>query len=369
MESLRTIIKKLIPRRVLAWLAHLRHEHVHHVVSNTHDAAAFCVVGNSDQQTHLARIYLGAVSGYRVRRGVHWQNWSALALEQARCHGLVAASDVTIPATLEPVLLRLPKFVALSIKLPESVSELRQNLSLGARSDIRRINRGGFQCEVHNNADWASEFYTRYHEKAITSRHGMEGYVLQAKKIANLVANEGWEFICVTREGKRLAATLCDPLAEGYRLGRLGWLDGNPELVKEGVLTATYWFSLLRACELGKSYANFGATPPYIEDGLFQYKTKWGAELNRKDTVFGMQDVLLDPTHPQVRAMLAKRSIIGLDKDDRFVVYSGRDPREVNIPRSIQQNIARWYRPDPEGKPFAFTAVPEWPLQNQFSGN
>ena len=361
MNRLLFIIKKLVPQRLRGWLARMRHEHMHYVVSNTQDDVAFCLLGNPDRRAHLARIYLRSASEYRVRRGLHRKNWSALALDQARRHGMVVATDLELPAELEPLRLRVPHLVAMNLDLRESEAAFLKKLSHSARSDVVKVTRAGYQAEVETNPEWAFEFFARYHEKALKQRYGAEAYVMPAQTMANLLARKACEFVCITLDGQRLAAVMCDVRGANYRMGRLGWLDGNPDLVKKGVLAAVYWFAMRRARELGKTTIMFGGTPGYFEDGVFAYKMKWGAVLSREDTTFGIKDMVLDPTHPQARAMLARNSFIGVDADERFVVYSCKEPRDVRITAEMQNCIARWYQPDPAGKPFVFSAIPEWP--------
>ena len=318
--------------------------------------------GGENYHEHFTRIYLQTTADQRIRHRVHSRNWVPRALAHARRFGMSVISGLPIPESLEKLVLRVPQFVSMSVDLCPSEADFRKTMSSSGLSDLRLIKRGGYDYSVHRNSNWAVEFYNRFHEKGIASRHGSEGLVMQCEEIAECVAKKGWEFVCVTRDGRCLAACLGGLESSGYRMARLGWLEGNPTLVKEGVLSAVYWFAMRRARELGAQRILLGGSPPYLEDGLFRYKAKWNAALDAPNPAFNVFHLLLDPTHPSVRAMLMTRSIVALGSDDQFVVYSSKDPKSHKLSPMIKSGIARWYRPACHGERFSFLEVPDWQI-------
>lgn len=343
MSRLRSSVKRLLPAGNRRQLRRWWQEHSHTVVSG--DGGAFCAIGNPESIEHFTRVYLEAPQNVRTRSSCNRADFPALALRMARQHGLVVISGVPLPEQLKPVALRVPRFVAMSVDIGESDESFLGTFSGDSvNSDLRRIRKHELYAEHHRDASWAGEFVGNYHMVSITGRHGSEGFVATARDIARAVRDDGWEFLLVKQGGRCLAAMIGEPHPSGYQMGRLGWLHGDPALVKQGVLSALYWFSIQRARELGLRRVRMAGTPPYLEDGVFQYKMKWNAGLDREDTRYGMRHLILDPDHPAVRSLLARWSIIALDADDRFVVYSARAPEAVRLSDGIRQGLAAWYR-------------------------
>lgn len=292
----------------------------------------------------MLRVYLGGPHEVQSRYGFHTADFTRTAARQLDRYGLVLVSAVPMPASLEHLALRLPRFVGLSAEIGESEDAYLKMLPRTARSDVARLHRKGFGMLVDNDPAWADEFFSRYHEPTILRRHGSEGALIAARYIAEAVRDHGSEFLCVTLGSQRIAALLGRPQPQGYRVDHLGWLDGEPNRVDRAVPAALYWFAAKRARELGLSRVRMGGTPPYIEDGLFQFKTKWNATLDMADTKVGVNRLLLNPSHPNVRRWLKHRSLIAVDANDRFVAYSARHPEDVEMSDLVRKNFACWYK-------------------------
>ncbi len=344
MSRLRSSVKRLLPTSGRRWLKSWWKAHSHAVVSGN-GGGAFCSIGNPESIEHFTRIYLGGPADARISSGINRADFSALAIRMAQSHGLVVISGVPLPHRLKSIALRVPRFVAMTVDIGATEEAFLKTFSTDSvPSDLRRIRRSGLYCEHHRDASWANEFVDNYHMVSITGRHGSEGFVATARDIARAVKDDGWEFLLVKQGERCLAAMIGEPHPAGYQMGRLGWLHGDPALVKQGVLSALYWFSIQRARELGLRRVRMAGTPPYLEDGVFQYKMKWNAELDREDTRYGMRHLVLDPDHPAVRSLLERWSIIALDSEDRFVVYSARGPDQVRVSDRVQRGLEAWYR-------------------------
>ncbi len=355
MSRLLSYFKRILPAGNRRKLRRWWRAHSHAVITGDHtghpggdSAAAFCAIGNPEPIEHFTRVHLDSPTKLRSRRGVNRADFSSLALRMARRHGLVVIAGVPLPARLKPIALRVPRFVAMTVDIGESEDAFLSSFSGDSvHSDLRRIRKNGLYSEHHSDAGWAGEFVHNYHMISITGRHGSEGFVATAREIAKSVKHDGWEFLLVKQGERCIAAMTCEPHPGGYRMGRLGWLHGDPALVKQGALSALYWFAIQRARELGLRRVQMGGTPPYLEDGVFQYKMKWNAELDREETRYGMRHLVLDPVHPAARRLLERWSIIALDPDDRFVVYSAHASGTVRLSERIRGGITAWH-PQPE---------------------
>ncbi len=352
--------KGLLPGKLVQRLVRFRSGRIHAVVGDPQSGAAYSMFGGERWHEHFSRIYLQNGEVQKIRYGLHARNWQEKAISHTRRFGMAVVSELELPEDLQKIALRVPQFVPMSVDLGSSESAFRKQLSSSAQSDLRLINRSRFDYEVHQNAGWAAEFYHRFHEKGIVNRHGKEALVMPPREIAELVAHRGWEFVCVKRDDQCLAAVLSHLEPDGYRMARIGWLDANPALVKDGALSAVYWFAMRRARELGAQRVKLGGAPPYLEDGLFRYKAKWNASLDAFSPGFEVCHLLLDPAHPSARAMLAARSIIALSRDDQYVVYSGSHPESHKLSPLIRRGVARWYCPSEGNTPLMFDEVPCW---------
>ena len=354
------LTRDILAKKLAGRLSRYRRDHVHTLVGNPRQGCAYSMFGGEGSHEHFTRIYLQTGAPQPFRYGFHGCNWVPTAMSHARRCGMAVITGLPIPCDRNRLFLKVPQFVSMSVEVRSSEEDFRKTMSSSALSDLRVIKRGNYDYTVHRDANWTEEFFTTFHEKAIVRRHRSEAIVMRRREIGESIAEKGWEFVCVARDGQCLAAVLCHLESTSYHMARLGWREGDPALVKEGVLSALYWFAMRRARERGAQRLVLGGSPPYLEDGLFRYKAKWNAVLDAPNPAFNVYHILLDPGHPRVGKMLETRSILAIGADDRFEVYSNTDPNTQKLPSLLKAQIARWYRPGPEPGSFSFVAVPDW---------
>jgi hypothetical protein len=120
----------------------------------------------------------------------------------------------------------------------------------------------------------------------------------------------------IIREGQVVAAALLHKSE-----GRLAYVwVGVPEHIvgemSKGAFSALYYFTILYGFNAGCHEIDFLGTRPLLNDGLFQYKRKWGTVVQRSPIPRG--DILLKP----VRETNVVRSFIS---HNLFVVREGKN--------------------------------------------
>ena len=60
-----------------------------------------------------------------------------------------------------------------------------------------------------------------------------------------------------------------------------GVKDGNRDLVKQGAISALYYYTIVWAKEKGYTKLDFGHCRPILNDGVFLYKKKFGMRIQR----------------------------------------------------------------------------------------
>ena len=335
---------KCILRPITKLIRWIRREYVHELVVSRDGQSAFGMIGDRDDRWRLlfARYCFGDNKSFDTKYGVHISSMRYAQVMAAR-HGLVLFSRKRLPDQVGSEFLRVPTLVAMRVDIHESEEAFRSTLPSSALDDLRKMRIRGFTFEVLLDSDWAEEFYRLYHKPSMDGRHGEEGYIMQAHKMAKMVREQGGEFIVVSQDGQRVGALLNQITENNYYVRRIGWLHGDPVLRKSSLITALYWFSMKRARQLGYRHVQLGGTPSCIEDGLFQYKSKWGAALDRAETISKSNYLLINPGHSGSKRMLEKHSLLVLNSYDEFVVLSAKSLCDVKLSAAMAKSIARWY--------------------------
>ena len=60
-----------------------------------------------------------------------------------------------------------------------------------------------------------------------------------------------------------------------------GVMEGKFDCVQKGVITASYHYLIQKAKESGADIVDFGYCRPFVNDGVFIYKRKWGTKIEK----------------------------------------------------------------------------------------
>ncbi len=321
-----------------------RTRRTHRIVRRKDGSPGFTLFGNPLPLSHFARYYLEGDTADVVTPLRNGTNFTRLARQAAEESGLAVVALIKPPRDLAADLLTVPRFVDVCTALPESIEEYRRRMKETALADVRRIIKFGYEYQISRDPGLVSEFYHRYHRPSISSRHWDDAHILTEAGIAEMLAAEGGEFLRVMDGDTCVAMGLNRVEGDLYTLHRLGWRDACPELHKNGVVAAIYWFGAMRAYALGLRRLTPGGAAPYLEDGLLYCKAKWGSRLDWDRTCYDTWQLLLNPAHPQCRAFLSRCSLILRGPRGKFFIVSAKAPSECSQYAAHRDSICAWFR-------------------------
>lgn len=174
---------------------------------------------------------------------------------------------------------RVPEWIGTRIPVPQDLEPLLRGGG-SIRRDMTLVRRHGYEPATSVEAHDLHTFYSDFYRAFTHERHGETGYLRTETDLRRRLPRS--EMLFVERQGERVAAGFYERVDDDLLLLALGTLDGDLALVKDGALAALYYFVLRRAQELGCSGVDLRGCRPVLNDGLLQFKKKWGAELCEK---------------------------------------------------------------------------------------
>lgn len=190
----------------------------------------------------------------------------------------VSLSDARAPGTWRASAFRVPLAVQSVLDLPEDRETLMARIrNRETRKEFNKFDRAGFTVEISRDPTVGRLFYERFHVPFIRGRHGRDAMMLSLRPFLCLL-REG-ELLLVKRDGEPVSGVVCRREGSVYRTEYSGVREGDPQLVREGALAAEYYFSILRAHELGCRRIYFGISQPFLDNGILLFKKKWGGQL------------------------------------------------------------------------------------------
>ena len=308
------------------------------------DGGAVGFLNAKSLHVHLSRAYLGEEKPLVWQRGPRLPDTAFTLRRLARRHGLAVSvpSELSRAALADTLL--VPRFICLSIDLPPAWDDYVNRLGSSARDDLRRVRSQGFEAIVSNDASLGLDFYERFQLPTVLARHGDEALRFDFETVSGDLSAPGAELIRIFHRDRWVAGVIGRLQPDGYRLLHLGWLQADPDLLRSGVISAVYHAGLRRAYELGQNKLILGGTLPYLEDGVFAYKAKWGARIDYAGNSSGDFAWLVDPSHPHFRRFLQTRTLLACTSSGRVVAFSSGMPRTDRTYAPALASLSSWYR-------------------------
>jgi hypothetical protein len=169
----------------------------------------------------------------------------------------------------------IPTWINGRVELNDSFEETLRTGNV--KEDLRRIRKNKLQFVVRRDQkiffDFYHDMYVPYVKKVHGDRAILHSYTDLLKKFEKselLLIKMGNEFvsgqILIYENGK-------------VRTRELGIKDADFRFVKAGAAAALYYFGLTYLKDRGFQYVNLGGSRAFLNDGVLQFKKKWGIQL------------------------------------------------------------------------------------------
>lgn len=167
----------------------------------------------------------------------------------------------------------IPNWVSGEVALPVSEKTLRQD---SIKSTFRKIRKFGFEYEIVTGEERYREYYRTMYLPFMQRQHGNRAFTDSLSE--RRAEAENFELLLLRRRAepaRALAGCMIIYEPAGARLWSFGVLDGNLELVQQGVLAAMYVFSFEHLAGKGCTKVNLGGSRPFLQDGVLKFKRKF----------------------------------------------------------------------------------------------
>ena len=175
--------------------------------------------------------------------------------------------------------LAIPQWVPQKLMLANRWEDVINSFSRKLRKEIRRILKQGYQfCTAHTENQFNYFYHSMYFPYTQT-RFGNAAVIYSKDDIKRILQNG--EIIFVSRNGRLLLGSLVK--YEQDRLLIICAVSANdfPTAMFKGASEATDYFAILSAFEKGCRVVDFLGSRPFLDDGAFRYKRKWGTQIDK----------------------------------------------------------------------------------------
>jgi hypothetical protein len=238
----------------------------------------------------------------------------------------------------------VPEWVDQRLDLSGSLRDVEARFRETVRvNELRLIRRYRFTPRVVRRAPEAlREFHEEMYLPYAAARHG-EGAV-RAPLERHRVFFEMGELLLVEEGGAAVAGAVGYERGGSWFMRAIGVRGADLGAVRRGAVAALYCFAIREAHARGCRWIDFRLSRPFLSDGVFWHKRKWGAEARATPEV-ARSRVRLGSLGPAVQALLAERPLIVLAGAGLAAIGSGAPGDPPLDAAGLRALRARWETP------------------------
>jgi hypothetical protein len=168
----------------------------------------------------------------------------------------------------------LPFRVQFILDLQGKWEQVEQRFRPNTRRNIGKAQRYAcYEYEISRREQDVKEFYDTMYLPTVRERHGRLAAILPEREAFQYLRH-GWLFL-VKRDGVHVCGSLGYARKNTAEFIEMGVLNGDMQLMREGVVEAMNYLRIRWAHQAGYTTLNFGECWPFLA-GIFQSKRKWG---------------------------------------------------------------------------------------------
>lgn len=172
--------------------------------------------------------------------------------------------------------LRTPTWVSMAMEIDprRPWDEVKKQMH-SQHSNISMIKKRNFTYTISHDPCDFDFFYERMYLPYIAHRYPESGFTDSKRHLRNIF-ERGFLAQIGLPGGEPIAAVVSLRHGELQFSVALGVLDANTNWLNAGVLSALYYLQIKHAYNDGLRRVDFGGVRPFLKDGLYQYKYRWG---------------------------------------------------------------------------------------------
>jgi hypothetical protein len=179
------------------------------------------------------------------------------------------------------------------------------------RNDLKRVRKHGYSYEIRHDVEKYIEFYEKFYVPYIKNTYTDEATMHSLDCILGLIDRS--ELLMVKDGNKDVVGEVLVYRDNEPKVLCLGVRNGDRGYVKAGAINAAYYFRLVHLKSQGHKTIDLGSSRAFFDDGVLQYKRKWGLSLTgTRSTGFMIHP---DISSPAAAAFLLNHQFLCNDQD------------------------------------------------------
>lgn len=174
----------------------------------------------------------------------------------------------------------IPKLITTTLEISEPLENIYKKLSKGVKEDIKKNKRYGYTYEISQDKDKLKMFYYKMYLPYISWKYGKFGKCSNFFSIKHYF-ERGCKILFIKQNDEYLFGGLFLKKKDKVYTSYAGVMEGKFDCIQQGVIAGSYYHLIQHSKKIGANLIDFGSCRPFVNDGVFSYKRKWGTKIEK----------------------------------------------------------------------------------------
>jgi hypothetical protein len=216
-----------------------------------------------------------------------------------------------------PIAFKVPSWIHQALALPEPLeSLLLGNQMKSVRHNLNRASKGQFSWYFSRAQEDFDHFYYNMYLPHIKSRHHERALLATYEDQRQRWFSHGG-LVMVTQGEKPVGGVICYVKNKTCYAVEMGILNSDPDLIQNGIKISSDWFAINWGYQQGARTYSMGATRSWRSDGIFITKSRWRAQVTKRQKIYEVWHFLAKSLPPALQDYINAIGFI-VEVDSKF---------------------------------------------------
>jgi hypothetical protein len=267
--------------------------------------------------------------------------WNIPSLDRSRVNmTLIEADECYAPFLTRQGFFAVPEWVLFTMDTSMPLEEILNRARKYHANNLRLIRKHQYTYEAVQDVEKLRLFYNKMYLPYIEARFG-QTTELASFEFMEAVLQRG-ELLLIKRGREYVSGMLIHSVPSTPLMCYLGVKNGDKAYVKEGAVSALYLYSISWAKERDYRRLDYGHCRPFLTDGLFWHKKKWGMRMRRSWRKYRTVYISFGTPHEDIDAFLIKNPMVTVDGRDLkgLLFFPEGDRSDNRMIDAVKENLS-----------------------------
>ena len=179
----------------------------------------------------------------------------------------------------------IPETISFILPLDQTIDEIINSCSLRVQNDLRKAKSLGYHYRIAHDFSSFSDFYHTMYLPYVTWKHKHLQKIISYESMKHYVLRRS-NLLLVQIQNEAIFGGIYESEKQHITTQYSGIKQGKFDHIQQGIITISYYFLILIAKQYQMNYIDFGASTPFLNDGLNRYKRGWNMNITPSKPVF-----------------------------------------------------------------------------------